>query len=648
MSKHKPGDNITLLNTSYHRPVKDPDTGKRSSDYITLIYKDLDKDVKEHKTIYNPQYTYYKIKDEYVKPYPQSFIELDKVEPITTEYNNILRSIATVTGRLDEFKENLAAGEFRRNRELHFDPRIMASDIGIEAFYRMEFNRTYKNDPSSINKSYLDIEADIKYIDNRFPNPGEVPINAISFVVEKTSTEYVFLLKDKNNPLSIEFEEYVNHVDFSTEFKDFLTNAVGGWKNMKRMNLDDFKYKLIFYDNEIELITAVFRLINLIQPDFVLSWNMAFDIPYIIERIKILGYDPRDIMCHPDFEEKSAFYYVDQKNLNDRAERTDFADISSYSVFMDQMIQFASRRKGQSAFTNFKLDYIGEIIANVRKLDYHHITDNLGNLPYIDYKIFVMYNMMDTMVQKCIEEKTGDINYVYNKSILNSTEYSRVHRQTVYLANRAAMFYREQGLIIGNNVNRLNPKPEEKFTGAYVAPPVNVSDYSKQKLYYPGQPPMAINVAHNGNDFDYTALYPSEAREHNVASNTLIGKILIEDTIYDGENFLKDERYNRAGEFSENLTSHCWIEIGHRWLNLGTYEEVLNDIYEYFTNVKLPARALNKNDQRIIFRKIEQEYYKNILYYDKNPIKIMRKIKRPFTDNIKLKAQNILEGIVIQ
>ena len=648
MGKHKAGDNLTILNTSYHYSRRDEVTNKRIPDYITLVYKDLDNGgVKEHKTIYKPKFTYYKIKDEFVTDYPQCHIEKEKVDAITTEYDKLLFDMANQLGRSDEYFQNIQNGEWKKNKLLHFDPRVMASDIGIEAFYRMEFNKMYKNDVCPVDKAYLDIEVDIHYIGNQFPENGVAPINAISLVMEKTKTEYVFLLRDSNNPNIEAFEKYTNEVDFIQEYKDFLTNALGGWKNVYRMKLQDYNYRVVFYDKEIDLISAVFRMINVVQPDFVLAWNMSFDIPYIIDRINVLGYDPVEIMCHPDFENKTVKYFVDKKHENERAERTDYADISAYSVYLDQMIQFASRRKGQSAWTQFSLDYVGGKIANVRKLDYHHIVDNLGDLPYADYKTFVMYNMMDTIVQKCIEEKTGDINYVFNKAVLNSTEYARVHRQTVYLANRAAMFYESLGYIIGNNTNKNNEKPDEKFAGAYVAPPENVSDYSKVKLKYPEMDYQAvINLAHNANDFDYTALYPSEAREHNIGSTTLIGKIEMPEMIYKGEDRTNDPKYNRSGEFIENFSSRNWIDICVRYLNLATYKEMIEDIYEYFTTVYTPSRALQDDNDKlnIVTRVVPNKI--NIAYREEGKTNIVRRIST-YTKELKDKANNVLKEISI-
>lgn len=586
MSRFKPGSNLTILNTMYTRPRKD-ESGHKKKDYLTLVYKDLDTGTKYHKTIYEPKYTYYVIKPEFLKPYPQFFIEKDKVEPVTVKYSGLNLDIAKRIGCEDQFFENIRNNQAGMNRMVHFNPMLMSSDIGIEAFYRMEFDRTYKNEVFTPTKAYLDIETDIYYINNRFPLPGECPINAVSLVMENNKTQYEFLLKDKTNPHTYEFENYVSANNFGEEFRSFLIDNVGGINKAKKYKIYDYDFKIIFFDSEIQLIQAVFNVINMYQPDFVLAWNMAFDIPFFIERIRNLGFNPIDIICHPDFKEKECTYFVDQKHLNERAERTDFAKISSYSVYLDQMIQFASRRKGQSAFTEFKLDTIGNQMAGVKKLDYHHITENLGDLPRLDYKVFVMYSMMDTFVQKCIEECTGDINYVLNKSILNSTEYGRVHRQTVYLANRAAMFFYNEGYILGNNVNRMNDKGE-KYEGAYVADPVLVANTPKEKVLYDDGSVSVINVAKNALDYDYKALYPSEMIEHNIAPNTQIGMIQMPEKIYQNENLRNNPKFVRSGDFVEHFASHNWLEVCKRYLNLASYEEMIQDIFEYIDKSEIP------------------------------------------------------------
>lgn len=116
-------------------------------------------------------------------------------------------------------------------------------------------------------------------------------------------------------------------------------------------------------------------------------------------------------------------------------------------------------------------------------------------LPYLDYKTFVFYNIMDTIVQLCIEHKVGDVDFVFGKALTTNTRYAKVHRQTTYLVNRAIKDFNDMGYVVGNNINKNNQK--EGFAGAFVADPVNVSDKPKKKINS-----RAINICDNSDDFD--------------------------------------------------------------------------------------------------------------------------------------------------
>ena len=307
--------------------------------------------------------------------------------------------------------------------------------------------------------------------------------------------------------------------------------------------------------------------------------------PYIISRIQKLGYNPVDIMCNPDFKNKVAVYYVDERKKSEFAERGDFCQLSSYTTFLDQMIHFASRRKGQNKLISFSLDYIGQVIAKVRKLDYKHITTDISELPYKNYKIFVFYNIMDTIVQYCIEHKSNDMEYIFTKANQNCTRYHKVHRQTVYLTNRVTKEMREGGFIIGNNCNKYNPKPTEKFPGAFVADPLQLSDYAKMIAFG-----MVIKCFDNCVDYDYSALYPSIIREFNIAPNTQIGMIIISKQF----NSLEAIRANNtvAGAFIEDMISQVWLEIATRWFNLADYTKLYHEVMEFFDTIMNPMFGL--------------------------------------------------------
>ena len=573
------GSDLTLMNCSYTWP-KASKTGRWDDGYMTIVAKDNITGKKIMEEIPNPDYEFYFAKDNITIEHNEFFIEKDKVDMYKVPYKNLEKTIAELTGNVEFYYDNMKNGQKRANKILHTHPRVFWSDTHIEDHYRFRFNKMYTNEPSQISKGYFDIEADTINMAGDFPEPGECPINAITLIDENSGKVYTLLLRNRINPLVKEFEEEAKNKALYDELKSFIFNHVGENK-FYSYGLDKLDFQFLFYDeaDEIKLIQDLFILINTIQPDFVLAWNMAFDIPYIIQRIINLGFDPRDIMCHPDFKIKNASYFIDEKRFNEYAERGDKADISSYSVFLDQMIQFASRRKGQSKVKSFKLDYIGELIAGVKKLDYSHITRNIAEFPYKNYKMFVFYNIIDTIVQKCVEQKVGDIDYVFTKCIANNTRYDKCHRQTVYLANRGAQEFYNDGFIIGNNMNKNNQKPNEKFEGAFVGDPTLVSDYSKKTLN--GFP---VNIFDNLDDFDYARLYPSILQEFNMAPNTQIGKILINEKIHDKEDrFPRMYEYKRSSEFIEDFHSHVWLEFCTRWLHMADYSTLLDDVMEFFT-----------------------------------------------------------------
>lgn len=597
------GSDLTLLNTIYKYPSKQ-DNGKWDKGAITLVYKDNLTGNKYNETFDNPEYEYYMAKEETIIENNELFRDEQDLEKIIVPYVDLEKDIAERTGNLNFYYENIKSGNRSANKKLHTHARVFNSDINIEDHYRFRFSKLYTNEQIPISKTFFDIEADTINMRGDFPEMGECPINAVSLINELDKRIYVFLLRNPRNPLIQEFEDEVNTGSVHSELNNFIREAIGGWKQEVRFGLDKFDYKFMFYDEEIQLIQELFMVINWFKPDFVLAWNMGFDIPYIIERLKNIGYNPGDIMCHPDFKYKQCKYVIDERNKDIFAERGDFSEISSYSVFTDQMIHFASRRKGQSAFQSFKLDYIGQVMTKVRKLDYSHITTKLAELPYKDYKTFVFYNIMDTIVQYCIEKKTGDIEYIFSKCLINNTRYSKGHRQTIYLPNRACKEFYKDGFVLGNNANKFNEKPLTKFPGAFVASPIKLSNVPKVKING-----YAINIVDNTDDYDYKSLYPSEMREFNIAPHTQIGKIEIDNVIYANENPFKDDKYDRGSAFAEDLQSQNYMEFCRRWLNLGSFKDVYKDVIEYYTNINTPVFALNNfntNGQLIGYRKLEK------------------------------------------
>lgn len=484
-NEYPEGSDITIMNCYYQYP-KYTEGRKEEEDHLVLVYKDNKTSINKYRVIDKPDYTFYRLKQGIPIPnYNQLFVEKDKVEPVTVPFVKLEATIADSVGKLDEYKYNLMNHNKAGNRIFHTEPSIFFSDVNIEDHYRFKFANNYTNDVCKITKGFFDIEADIINVPpGRFVQPGECPINCVSYFDEKSDTVFTFILRDERNPLIQEFENKFISGQFGwKEIHNFIVEAVGGEEAAEKNFLMNTKFNLSFFDVELDLLRALFSTIHRCSPDFCEGWNSSgFDIPYIIQRIYNLGEFPENIMCDPSWKLKIVKHMIDQRNINDPAERGDFTFISGTVTFMDQYIQYASKRKAKmGSYKSLKLDDIGELEAHVHKLDYSHITHKIAELPWLDFQTFVLYNIMDTVVQKCIENKTQDLEYIFTKCLVNNTSYRKGHRQTTYLINRMANDWYKMGYIIGNNVNKDNEKPP-KFLGALVGNPDNTNDYSKLKI----------------------------------------------------------------------------------------------------------------------------------------------------------------------
>ena len=601
------GSDLVILDATYHFPNKqqvESYNGVKTvytPDTMTIVYKDNTTGKKGIEVIENPKYVFYMLKNNIPTPnYDMFFTDMKNLDEITCRYRDINKAIAEkldqyegTTKYTDLYKKNVRDGNYKANMEFQKSRRVFGSDIPINDFYRMRFAEQYKNTETPVSRAYLDIEVDVKLSPTDFPTNGNCPINAISYFEHDTKRLFTFLLNQKDvNPKSNEFCTTVDNRAFNEEFKGFLNETLGSEK-VKDFKLENIQTKVLVYDDELTLLKDLFGYINYTKPDFLMVWNMSFDIPFIINRILALGGNPKEIMCIHDISPlyENCNYIIDSDH-EDFSTKGDYADITSYTVYLDQLIQFASRRRGGAQYRSYSLDYIGNEMAGVQKLHYENIAANVMELPYNDYRTFVKYNMMDVLVQYCIEFKADDILYVFDKALLNCTEYKKVHRQTIYLSNRATIMFKNFGnYVLGNNLNKFKPKPTVKYEGAYVADPCKFGDKYKDKVN--GVPIMR---ASNAIDFDFTRLYPSITQEYNMAPNTEIGYIKIPNKIYEAENATHNEKYTRSGQFIEDMTSECDIEFAHRWFNLASFKEAYADIIEYFNTEESPFYRLVNDD----------------------------------------------------
>jgi DNA polymerase elongation subunit (family B) len=548
------------------------DEGKYE-DFMNIIYRDLDTDEKKLKIIKSPEMDIYFCKEEYRDyDYNKSFIEIEKTDKVTCKCSSVLSEIykRATPEYQNMFKTYKETGNYKALNNMYHFPYSFGADIGVEAYYRMEWADTLNNDrKKTLHKQFLDIEVDTVDIVG-FPENGDCPINAVTVVDNKTMEVYTFLLY---NPLYKGIDDFISNVDL---FIDDL-----------HQSFDDIygvlKYNIYMYYNEKELLIDLFKLINTLKADFMLIWNgFGFDVPYIIDRLKVLGLNPEEIMTHNDFPVKTCYFRKDTKHFK-ISEKSDIFNVSSYTKYIDQMHLYASIRKSQSEIRSYSLNYIGKVEIDDEKIDY---TDdgNMKTLVYNNYSLFVKYNIKDTLLQYGIEKKVQDVDSLYSRCDLNFTSYDDIFKQTVTLKNRAYYEYKLQGCILGNNVNidySVSGVSEKvKFKGALVGHPLlntntGIVLFGKKSKY-----------AHkNVIDMDFSSMYPFIMVAFNIERNTMVGKLIILDEKFNKdpyENIFidpnkkteEDDRYCPGQDFMDNYLTGDMLSLGTKWFGLPTFDEL--------------------------------------------------------------------------
>lgn len=598
--------NSMLIDVQYVRANKH----ENKPDYLYVIWKDLVKNQKNLNIIPEPMMDIYFEKEEFRDhDHNLKYRELDKLERVSCKYSKIPQAIANDGGESTlRFLNNIyETKQYQNIKKIHTYPYVFGSDYDVRVWYRYAWQRDI-DAPKEIviSKSFLDIETDSLEV-RGFPDAETCPIDLVTVIDDVEKISYTFALvgrecveKDISAFHSTDVDMKIKREMYRRELyksrlkqeKEFMDDIEGVKKELHEMFDETYgikDYKFYFYEDEATMLVRLFSLINTLKRDVTLIWNMSFDIPYIYKRLSVLGLDPKEVMCSPDFPSKECWFKKDTRNF-DVKNKSDFFHVSSYTIFYDQMILYAAIRKGRSELRSHKLTYIGKREINDEKLDYSEDGD-IKTIGYTNYRKYVIYNIKDVLLQYGIEDRTSDVDTLYFKSFQNITQYENIFKQTVVLRNVEYKYFMKENIVPGANINGIyaydNISEEEDddvlYEGALVGNPALITPFGIFIYNKQSNKVFLFSI-----DMDMSAFYPSTIRVLNIDDSTLIFKMILDPAQYDvrGGDIpfrgitdvqLVEENSDSfsgdiAGEVMDNFQTQNYISTAYKFLNLPSVE----------------------------------------------------------------------------
>lgn len=582
---------IIPLNVTYDGS----DWGK--PDILSITFKDLGDGSLHIHSIENPSMEVWIVKEEFRNfTHHRDYIKKEELYSEVIPYRSRFKYLAN--------KYHMSPDDVK------YSPYIFPTDIDIKTLYLFYFLKEYPTtEMVDVSMGYLDIENDTIDFEG-FPPEGHSPINVITYVSKKHNVCHTVALRNPKNPLIQQLED--NLGSFIAELHDEFDERYGS-----------FDYDISFYDDEITMIAMIFQLINLYEDDFIGGWNMPYDAGNLIERCRFLGYDPVQIMKHPENKvEKIDFRKDDNPNA---PKRKHILQLGTKSAWTDMLVNYAGVRSGAPKLPSLRLNSVAKEELGDEKLDYSE-AGNIKTLCWNDYKLFMKYNIKDVLLLKVLDDKTEDIQNIVLRCTLDGMLYSDAFVTTTQLANAMRLYLDRHGYVLCNNRNKLfdskemmkkylmltmsddeaekeielydligqeedqqeeeessSKKKKKNFSGALVSNPNRI------------QPTGHMLDGHESSkihdhviDFDATSEYPSAMRGMNASNETFVGKVLLKNErnipvpMYYYKFIDSDERDGykmKATEIMmEMYTEGDYVSLGEVFLNLPGIQDVFAEI----------------------------------------------------------------------
>lgn len=467
----------------------------------------------------------------------KEFESIDKLNKVLTNQSNLNK---TVAGLLE--KPYIA-----NNRdEIKNSPYVYGYDISSTSL--IKYTTLKKNDfvQSAYTVAAFDIETN--------PERDEIVLITVAF----GNKVFTAILKNLIQNVSEPIERAQKAVKF------YLPE------------FDKLECQFMICDNEADLIIESFKIANEWAPDLLAIWSMNFDIPKILNKLKMLGVSPLDAICDQNVPKKYRYCRYKEgiakkikasgqvQSVNPSLQWHTLNATTTFYV-IDAMCVYRQLRMAKQEEPNYALDAILEKEKIRQKLKFEPADKYSGIKWHLflqeNYPIeYIVYNIYDCLAMLLLDKKTNDLSRSL-PSFAGITDFSRFNSNPKKIVDSLFLFGLEKGKVIGTVGKVVEEEIEVIDEDSDEEDDTDENDVSKHStlglkgwiqllkqslLIQDGlkcieeYPNLVTNVRGLVCDQDSTASYPSCTQVANVSKATCVNELIsindISETIFKEQN----------------------------------------------------------------------------------------------------------------
>jgi len=343
---------------------------------------------------------------------------------------------------------------------------------------------------------------------------------------------------------------------------------------------DDINTYYIKCKDEYELIQKFLECWEQLDLDIITGWNIEFfDIPYIVNRIKLL-FNEREA------KRLSPWRILDEKIVEFRGKENQSYNPAGISV-LDYYQLYRKFMFGNQE--SYKLDFIAQVELGEKKIDYSEY-GNLLELYKNNHQKFIEYNIHDCVLVDKLDDKLKFLEQTmalsYDAKVNYSDVMTTVRPWDVIIHN----YLLEKGIVIPAMRNQ---KMDGALIGGHVKEP-------------------KIGLSRWVVSFDLNSLYPHLIMQYNISNETFVGKMevpSIDELLVEDIELSKFDNYSIAANgclYSKDKQGFLPALMERMYDDRTKYKKLMLEAKQRYENNK------NSEDEKLIARYHNMQMAKKI------------------------------------